>query len=133
MKNFRYTLLVVLALSSVSCQKEFLNRLPLDSSSDATFWVNEEQIKAAANACYAFIKDKNTVDRELMGDHVLWPSSTNYQTIGSGNFNSDISNVNNEWNDDYAGIARCNNFLENYLKAGIEATKKEICFRSKIC
>lgn len=125
MKNFRYTLLVVLALSSVSCQKEFLNRLPLDSSSDATFWVNEEQIKAAANACYAFIKDKNTVDRELMGDHVLWPSSTNYQTIGSGNFNSDISNVNNEWNDDYAGIARCNNFLENYLKADIEATKKE--------
>lgn len=125
MKNFRYTLLIVLALSSVSCQKEFLDRVPLDSSSDATFWINEVQIKAAANACYAYIKDKNTVDRELMGDNALWPAANNYQTIGSGNYNSDISNVNNEWNDDYAGIARCNNFLENYSKADIDETKKE--------
>ena len=125
MKNFKYTLIIILGLSSVSCQKEFLERVPLDSSSDATFWINEEQIKAATNACYAFIKDKNTVDREIMGDNALWPSGNNYQSIGSGNYNSDISNVNNEWNDDYAGIARCNSFLENYSKAVIDETKKE--------
>jgi hypothetical protein len=127
MKNLKYIFLIIIGVGSVSCQKEFLNRVPLNSPSDATFWQTEEQVKAAANACYSppFVKDKNTVDREIIGDNTLWPSGNNYQTIGSGNYNTDISNVNNEWNDDYAGIARCNNFLENYTKANFDEAKKE--------
>lgn len=125
MKRIYFTIIALIATLASACKEDFLERVPLDSPSDATFWVTEDQIRVAANACYAYIKDKNNVDREIMGDNTLWPASNNYQIIGSGNFSSDISNVNNEWNDDYAGIARCNNFLENYSNAQFDQESKE--------
>lgn len=125
MKRIYFTIIALTATLASACKEDFLERVPLDSPSDATFWVTEDQIRVAANACYAYIKDKNNVDREIMGDNTLWPASNNYQIIGSGNYSSDISNVNNEWNDDYAGIARCNNFLENYSNAQFDQESKE--------
>ncbi len=103
-----------------ACQKDFLDRAPNDELTDETFWENEEHLRLAANALYANVKAKNTVDMENMGDNTLWPSTTMYQRIGSGNYNSDLNTLNTEWTTQYRGIRQANSFLKNYQKADVD-------------
>lgn len=125
-KKFIY-LFSLLAVLSTSCNEDYLNRLPLDQIADETFWNTEEQLILAANGCYGNIKAKNTVDMENMGDNTLWPSTTDFQLIGSGNFNVDLGMFTTEWRSMYTGIRQCNTFLENYQKAVVPVeTRKEI-------
>ena len=98
----------------VSCNDDFLERPPQDQLTNANFWENEEQLILAANALYANVKAKNTVDMENMGDNTLWPSSTQYQQIGSGNYGPDQNTINTEWTTQYRGVRQANAFLENY-------------------
>ncbi|SFF82818.1 MULTISPECIES: RagB/SusD family nutrient uptake outer membrane protein [Salegentibacter] len=104
----------------VGCEKDFLDRAPNDELTDETFWENEEHLRLAANALYANVKAKNTVDQENMGDNTLWPSTTQYQRIGSGNYNSDLNTLNTEWTTQYRGIRQANSFLANYQKAEVD-------------
>lgn len=109
-----------------ACKKEFLDRFPLDEISDNDYWQTAKQLELAANGCYAYLKGKGVVDMENMGDNTVWPSVTNYQRIGSGNYTYDLSTVNSEWTGDYDGIRRCNHFLENYKKAtGVQTSLRE--------
>ncbi|MCE7040365.1 RagB/SusD family nutrient uptake outer membrane protein [Dyadobacter sp. CY312] len=127
MKNRVIYLFTILAFIATGCNEDYLNRLPLDEIADETFWNTEEQLTLAANGCYANIKAKNTVDMENMGDNTLWPSTTDFQLIGSGNFNVDLGMFNTEWRNMYAGIRQCNTFLENYQKAVVPVeARKEI-------
>lgn len=110
-----------------SCKKDFLDRNPLDELVDDTFFKNEEQLQLAVNACYAYVKGKNTIDMENFGDNTINSSNNDYRKIGSGNFNSDMGSVNGEWTGAYDGIRRCNAFLENYKKAdGRDAVKESM-------
>lgn len=118
-KYIQLMLAGALTLGAISCDDEFLDRHPLDQVSDVSFWKTEEQLKVAVNACYAHVKAKNTVDMENLGDNTIWPSVTDYQRIGTGNFGDDIAGVNSEWTNQYDGIRRCNHFLENYQHATI--------------
>jgi len=119
------TCLTALALGLGACNDEFLERKPLDTVTDVSFWQNEEHVRLATNATYAYLKGKNTVDMENMGDNTVWPTVTEYQRISTGNYGADVGALNTEWNDDYAGIQRCNQFLENYQKANMNAELKE--------
>lgn len=111
----------------VSCNKDFLDRQPLDELVDETFFTNEETLQLAVNGCYAYLKGKGTLDMENLGDNTLNSSVTDYQRIGSGNYNSDLGTINSEWTTDYDGIRRCNAFLENYQKAtGRESVKESM-------
>ena len=111
----------------VSCNKDFLDRQPLDELVDETFFTNEETLQLAVNGCYAYLKGKGTLDMENLGDNTLNSSVTDYQRIGSGNYNSDLGTINSEWTTDYDGISRCNAFLENYQKAtGRESVKESM-------
>jgi starch-binding outer membrane protein, SusD/RagB family len=111
----------------VSCNKDFLDREPLDELVDETFYTNEETLQLAVNGCYAYLKGKGTLDMENLGDNMLNSSVTDYQRIASGNYNSDLGTINSEWATDYDGIRRCNAFLENYQKAqGRESVKESM-------
>ncbi|GAB2792394.1 RagB/SusD family nutrient uptake outer membrane protein [Rhabdobacter roseus] len=123
-KNLIY-LTAALTLLLSSCSDDFLDRVPLDQIADETFWKTEDQLVLAVNACYGNLKAKNTVDMENMGDNTLWPSTTAYQQIGSGNFGIDLPTVNDEWRNMYAGIRQCNTFMENYQAAAISTARKE--------
>lgn len=118
-KIFSYTFILSL-LCLTSCDDDFLDRAPKDELTNETFWENEEHLRLAANALYGNVKAKNTVDMENMGDNTLWPSNTQYQQIGSGNFNADINTINTEWTTQYRGIRQANSFLENYHKAELD-------------
>ncbi|QDH81658.1 RagB/SusD family nutrient uptake outer membrane protein [Echinicola soli] len=118
MKNLRYIFsLLSLVLFLPSCNDAFLDREPLDAISDVNFWQNSEQLLLAVNGAYAYLKAKNTVDMENLGDNTVWPTSTSYRLISSGNYNNDLGTLNTEWVNAYEGIRRCNHFLENYQKA----------------
>ncbi|GEO05732.1 hypothetical protein AAE02nite_33960 [Adhaeribacter aerolatus] len=106
-----------LASFLTGCEDDFLDRQPLDSITDVSFWKTEEQLKLAVNACYSSLKGKNVVDMENLGDNTIYPPQSDYQAISSGNFDFSIGTINSEWTAQYNGIRRCNHFLENYDKA----------------
>lgn len=124
MKKILYTLLIG-AFTLSSCQKDFLERPPLDELVDETFFKTEDQLLLALNGCYAYIKGKNTVDMENLGDNTLNSSQNDNLRISTGNFNSDLGVLNSEWTSAYDGIRRCNAFLENYQKAEGRQTVKD--------
>ncbi|TKC07907.1 RagB/SusD family nutrient uptake outer membrane protein [Pedobacter polaris] len=99
------------------CKKDFLDREPLDQISDESFWKTPQQLELAVNGVYAFLKAKNTVDMENLGDNTIYPPSSDYQAISSGNYDFTRGTLNSEWVGHYNGIRRCNHFLENYEKA----------------
>lgn len=124
--------LLAFSLISSSCQKDFLERVPLDEIVDETFWKTEDQLLLAVNSCYAYLKAKNTVDMENMGDNTLWPSVTDFQRISTGNFNSDLGGINAEWTSAYDGIRRCNAFLENYQKADVAVPERKEALAAEV-
>lgn len=125
MKNLLYSSLAICFLIFSSCKKDFLDRLPLDELVDDTFFKTEEQLQLAVNGCYAYIKAKNTLDMENLGDNTINSSLNDYLRIGGGDYPSDLGGINNEWTSAYDGIRRCNAFLEKYEKAeGREVIKE---------
>lgn len=104
------------------CSKDFLSRAPLDAISNDEYWQTEEQLKLAVNACYDYLKGKNVVDMENLGDNTIYPPMSDYLAISTGNFDFTTNTINSEWAAQFKGIRRCNHFLENYQRAkGIKA------------
>src|SRR5687768_1621916 len=89
------------ALLFQSCQKDFLDRDPMDELVDNTFFKTEEQLQLALNGCYAYLKGKNTVDLENLGDNTLNSSANDYNRISSGNYPNDLGGINGEWTSAY--------------------------------
>lgn len=108
-----------------SCNDDFLDIAPLDVVTNETFWESEEQLILALNGLYGNVKAKNTVDMENLGDNTLWPSTTAYQQIGSGNFGNDLGTLNTEWTTQYRAIRQANAFLENYQRAEMDPERRE--------
>ena len=107
-----------------SCEDDFLDRAPMDQITDENFWKTEEQLELAVDAMYGYLKAKNTVDMEIMGDNTFWPSNNNFKLIGSGNFSYDLSTLNSEWRGLYEGIRQANTFLANYKNATVQDPEK---------
>ncbi|MEO2061903.1 MAG: RagB/SusD family nutrient uptake outer membrane protein [Christiangramia sp.] len=117
--------LILCTILFTSCEEDFLERAPLDVITNETFWETEEHLVLAVNAAYANVKEKNTVDMENMGDNTIWPSTTSYQLIGSGNFGNDLGTLDNEWQSQFTAVRQANAFLENYQKADVSEERKE--------
>ena len=121
-------IILTIAISSIflcSCNDGFLDVPPLDVVTNDTFWESEEQLILALNGLYGNVKAKNTVDMENLGDNTLWPSTTAYQQIGSGNFGNDLGTLNTEWTTQYRAIRQANAFLENYQRADMDPVRRE--------
>ncbi len=117
-KRFIIKLALLFTLGFTGCQKDFLDRYPMDTITDDLFWITEEHLILAANACYANVKSKNTIDMERMGDNAFQSTtSDNYRIIGSGNFGYELGTINTEWRAMYTAIRDCNVFMANYNRA----------------
>lgn len=127
MKYFKYAVFA-LSLNLCSCN-DFLDRYPQDSVTNETYWQTEDQLRAALYPCYsAFFKDFLMNWSESTSDMIMW-----------GNINSGLSKVSGGkhsytdgfpfttyWQQSYAYIFNCNNFLDNYNKAEIPQETKDI-------
>ena len=95
MKTKYLAILLCAAFVLPGCNDSFLDRIPLDELTDETYWETEEHLILASNACINYLRGKSkSVDMEFLGDNVFRERSSEYKTLGSGNFTSDLSVIN---------------------------------------
>lgn len=118
MKHLIYIAIAgVLTLSA--CNKDFLERPPLDQVSEDTFWKSENDVYLAVNSIYNQLPGDGLIYEDGSADnaHVQnnWEGSAN--SISSGNV---TSTLNAGWS--FVNIRRQNYFLENVDKAIMDET-----------
>lgn len=109
----------------ISCNKDLLNKLPLDSPSSASFYNNRTEVDMGIMGCY-----KRIVDRISLKGAMPWIVSLDCTTdinwnrdaspigsLGNGTASSDNASAKNAWADFYAVIARTNFLLDNIKNA----------------
>jgi starch-binding outer membrane protein, SusD/RagB family len=119
---------------SFGCNKDLLDKQPLVSVSDATFWKTENDVKLALIGCYNtgagwqdgdFWTPRSIVyldlmagdgsEKELIPDHVT-----------DGTLTSSYWVTSSYWSNAYKKIATCNNFLDHASNVTMDDTKKAI-------
>lgn len=115
--------LILLGTGIISCNKGFLEKLPLDSPSDATFFSNKDELEMAVNGAYTGLWwEFEGVPYYLFLDaatDIAWSrgDEAKIQTVQSGLFTPDAYVFNNTWTSMYNGISKCNNILQNMNRA----------------
>ncbi|WP_020597282.1 RagB/SusD family nutrient uptake outer membrane protein [Spirosoma panaciterrae] len=105
-----YYFLLVSTLVLTSCKDDFLERLPQNQVSDATFWKTTDDLYLALNAFYPLLENQSIIYQESVSDNAYsqypWES---FATLASA---GDITAATNAgWS--YFYIRRANNFLEH--------------------
>jgi hypothetical protein len=127
-------------LLSFSCNKNFLNKAPLDAPASQTFWTNETNVQLALAGCYNTLRGKTPVSATGVGGfpfnfergyldgltdigYVYWGLfGISDMSLGIVNANSQLCDL--EYTNCYAGIAACNYFLDNVDKATTVAARE---------
>lgn len=129
MKKLKYIFLgMFLSFGMTSCTEKFLDAVPNDQLSGATFWKTESDINMALAGAYrGWDNGMDVVMRDAMTDNdYSWMAVTGYQQVGNGTVNSQNVSVGNGGRVfSYAQIRKYNSFLENIEKMSIDATLKE--------
>ncbi|MCU4175351.1 RagB/SusD family nutrient uptake outer membrane protein [Carboxylicivirga sp. N1Y90] len=118
-----YITIVVLVLGMTNCSDEFLERLPSDQISSATFFKQQKDIEYALNAVYDMI-GFNSWNRaygsgtDLLRIEVLTDNAVDHHSwnacyeLGNGTANVYDWYVQYRWQERYKGIQRANRILE---------------------
>lgn len=122
MEHLKY-FLFLFVFAGVSCNKEYLNKLPLDSPSSGNFFSNQDELQLAINGAYTGLWWMGSnVPYQMFLDattDIAW-SRGNYsdvQTVQAGNFTPQEPIFSSTWSHMYAGISKCNNILQNMHRA----------------
>ena len=129
MKKFKFTAIISLLTLFSSCNDSFLDRYPSDSATHATYWKTEAQLRAALYPCYeAFTKDNLLNWMEACAETCEWGNtSQGIAKIAGGKASyTDGFPITTYWGTSYASIFTCNNFLDNYNKAQLPHTVKDV-------
>lgn len=119
----RIILTVLCVTAIISCKKDFLDKLPLDAPSDATFFSNKEELDLAINGAYTNLWwiGSNTPYQLFLDatTDIAWSRGdySSVQTVQSGNFTPDFTLFGNTWTFMYQGISKCNNILVKMHRA----------------
>lgn len=115
--------IAVLSTGMVSCNSEFLDKYPLDSPSNSTFFSNETELTMAVNSAYKTLMwvyhsvpvmmwlDASTDISWSRGDFGLMLS------LQQGNVTTESQLFRDTWRHYYNSVMRCNNILENMHRA----------------
>lgn len=116
-------LLLVFIILTSSCDKEFLERVPLDSPSNASFFSTEDELDAAINGAYRSLYwHSYKVPYHLWLDaatDIAWSRGDfgDMLTAQGGQYNAETPLFMNVWSHMYRGIARANTILVNMHRA----------------
>lgn len=137
MKKILCLNLLFLTLCLGSCDS-YLDRLPLDQPSDATFWSTESELKLAANALYRslYFTDRDPtvhVPFQFLFDYasdISWDRNLNvWQLLGQGMVTStEETLIYGTWQKAYETIGHCNRILA-YMEQAQSVTSPEIYHR----
>lgn len=129
MKRLKYIgTLVLLLFASTSCS-DFLDKYPLDSVTNETYWKNEAQLRAALYPCYQVFNYENiTKWSESTAETVMWYDSKSglSKVSGGKHVYTDGFPFTTYWKNAYASIYTCNNFLDNYNRAAVAQDVKDV-------
>lgn len=127
--RMRITVIVALAASLLACNKNFLDRNPLDQISSGTFWQTEDDVKMALAGCYRQLQSDFLSYRRVWLDCLSDNAFAEWayfnipaMTIGVTSPTSGGA-VNMAYYTPYRGIANCNYFLANVDKVPLDAAK----------
>ena len=123
----KYIAIIAALTALVSCNDEFLDRMPEDTLTDANFWQTEAHVRSVAYSFTSSFMGKDWLNKtEIMADSAPWSVTTAWRTIGGGYFTSDASQINSVWSAAFTGIGRTNYFLNNYQRAtGVKEEVRE--------
>lgn len=122
-KNIFFGLALAGTLISTSCQKDFLDRKPLNLVSEETVWNDPNLIKLSVNEFYTFLHTGFattylpagiTDDLQLIG-----PEERKVSTYLTGDFLSTAFPERNLWKDSYAQIRKINYFINRAETASV--------------
>lgn len=91
MKKFKYIFsMLFIGLGMVSCTEKYLDAVPNDQLSGATFWKTESDINMALAGAYrGWDNGMDVVMRDAMTDNdYSWLTVTGYQQVGNGTVNA---------------------------------------------
>ncbi len=118
MKKYIYSLLSAMLLVSSGCEKDFLEKNPLDQISSANFWRSKSDFDMALAASYATLQNgmfsagmpnMDALTDNGYGQHNYWGS----QAIVQGNISPSTGGyISDVYNASYQAIARFNIFLQ---------------------
>src|SRR5690606_25519005 len=113
MKNSEIKRLVVLfaIMACFSCEKDFLERVPLNSPSLETFWETEEQAEMWVNNLYNGLGGVEEAIYEAYSDNGFGRAGDGANNIANGTFEANDADVNVEWNYRYIRLGL--EFFEN--------------------
>ena len=122
----------VFILSTLASCEDFLDKYPLDSPSDATFYSTESELNLAVNGIYSdlYFHPRNSMQLNLLLDcasEIGWDRDANssIQLLARGLQNPTQNLYSDTWFKYYSTISKCNLVLANMHKAK-ENTKADV-------
>jgi len=121
---------MALIILTNSC--DLLDKNPLDSPSQATFWKNASEIDGGVVACYRFLLESpSMVDYiypivpDLMTDIGFPRQDYDWKKIAQGQQDANTDYIYTVWSNAFQGIGRCNSMLENIENKSSILTKDQ--------
>lgn len=112
--------LFTLVLLFSSCNRDFLDRFPLDSPSSSTFFTNETELTLAVNSAYRSLLWVSSHDVPYImwldgSTDMIWTRGdyVDMLSLQSGNITTETNVFYSTWNFYYNAIMRCNNILQH--------------------
>jgi hypothetical protein len=109
-----------IVLITASCQKDYLDRVPLSGPSSSSFYSNEDELKLGLIGCYKSInfningEPRTWISILDMASDIGWNrSNSDVQTMGNGSVTSQTTAIKQLFTGFYDGIGRCNFLLDN--------------------
>ncbi|MEA4851171.1 MAG: RagB/SusD family nutrient uptake outer membrane protein [Paludibacter sp.] len=128
-KNIYYSIFTALIILTNGC--DLLDKNPLDSPNQATFWNNATEIDGGVVACYRFLIEYPNVQYtfpvvpDLMTDIGFPRQESDSKKIAQGQHDSNLSYIYQVWSFAYQGIGRCNLMLQTIEDKSSVLTKDQ--------
>lgn len=110
MKTQIKTILALITLILVSCEN-YLDKVPLDTPSSATYWATTEQAELWVNNLYNSLGGVEESIYEAYSDNAFGRAGNGSNNIANGSYEPNDSRVNGEWG--YQNIRLSLEFFEN--------------------
>jgi starch-binding outer membrane protein, SusD/RagB family len=127
-------ILILVGAFGTGCNKDSLEKDPLDAISDATFWKTESDANLALVGCYntgAWWKGEDWwTPRSLLGLDLMAGNGSEKEHIPDGVTDGTLTSsywvIEGYWDHSYSKIATCNNFLEHIGNVTMDSSAKAI-------
>lgn len=124
MKNKFIIVIILLAVFSSSCKKDFLDRQPLDQYSETSLWTSANDANAALNGCYSGFEDGTWIFYMATASDDAFSAfpGEGHNEYGNMVLLTPTNTPNNKWN--FNTIQKCNWFLASIDKTPMDDSLK---------